>query len=126
MTQNDRDPAERKSDPEKPGEPGVPASGAKPKKKKRWLLKSLLALVLLIVLLVLLAPTIASMGFVREIVLGKVNDSLNGKLAIKDWSFGWFSGVHIQGVELSDENNIHLLSVASIDTPISLDRKSVV
>ncbi|MGD0389048.1 MAG: hypothetical protein ABSC42_08850, partial [Tepidisphaeraceae bacterium] len=78
-------------------------------------------LVILIVLLVVLAPSILSTGMVRGIVVGQINSSaLNGKLAIKDWSFGWTSGVHVEGVTLDDANNEHLLSVGQISTPISL------
>jgi hypothetical protein len=122
MTQNTSDPGDPNSQPPKSGEPEGSQTPPPPKKKKRrWLLKSLIAAVVLIVLLVLLAPTIISMGFVRGIVVDEINGSaINGKLQIKDWSFGWFSGVHIEGVELTDENNIHLLSVAKIDSPISL------
>ncbi len=77
--------------------PEQPAEKPK-KKKRRWILKTLAGLVVLIVLLVLLAPTIISMGIVREIVVGQINSTaLNGKLQIKDWSFGWTSGVHIEG-----------------------------
>ncbi|MGD0462906.1 MAG: hypothetical protein ABSB74_10500 [Tepidisphaeraceae bacterium] len=107
--------------PEQP--PGnQPLEGVKPKKKKRhWLLKAVGALLVLIIILVILAPTIISMGFVREIVVGQINSSaLNGKLQIKDWSFGWISGIRIEGVQLTDADNKHLVSVAQISTPLSL------
>jgi hypothetical protein len=122
MTQNTSGPGDPNSQSPKSGEEGAPQPPpALKKKKRRWLLKSLIGLVVLIVLLVLLAPTILSMGVVRGIVVDQINGSaLNGKLQIKDWSFGWFTGVHIEGVELQDENNIHLLSIAKIDSPISL------
>jgi hypothetical protein len=107
----------------KPDQPSDPQTAAKPtkKKKRRLLLKTAIALVVLIVLLVVLAPSIISTGLVRGIVVGQINSSaLNGKLAIKDWSFGWISGVHIDGLTLDDANNEHLLSVTQISTPISL------
>jgi len=122
MTQNDSNSGSL--DPTgKPDQPSDPQSTAKPtkKKKRRLVLKIALALVILIVALVVLAPSILSTGMVRGIVVGQINSSaLNGKLAIKDWSFGWISGVHIDGVTLDDANNEHLLSVARISTPISL------
>jgi hypothetical protein len=92
-----------------------------PKKKKRHrILKIVGGLVVLVVLLVILAPSIISMGFVRELVVGQINGSaLNGKLQIKDWSFGWTSGVRIQGIELTDADNKHLFSASEISTPIS-------
>jgi hypothetical protein len=102
--------------------PPPAAVPAKPKKKKRHLiLKTLAVLAIIVILLVALAPTIIGTSMVRGIVLNQINSSaLNGKLAIKDWSFGWTSGVHIEGVELTDADNAHLLSVAQIDVPISL------
>jgi hypothetical protein len=105
-----------------PGQPGGNQTGADetPKKNRHWILKGLVGLGVLVVLLVILAPTVISMGFVREFVVGQINSSaLNGKLQIKDWSFGWVSGVRIEGVELTDADNKHLFSASEISTPIS-------
>jgi autotransporter translocation and assembly factor TamB len=98
MTQNNPDPANQGSQPGKNDPPNESVVPTKPKKKKRWLvLKILIGLVAVIILLVLLAPTLISMGIVRDMVVGQINSSaLNGKLQIKDWSFGWTSGVHIE------------------------------
>jgi hypothetical protein len=121
MTTNDAGAGDA-GDVNKPGGEGPeqPVEQPKKKKKRRWVLKTVLALVALIVLLVILAPSIISMGFVRELVVGQINSSaLNGKLQIKDWSFGWTSGVRIQGIELTDADNKHLFSASEISTPIS-------
>ncbi len=100
-----------------PEQPPLPAK----KKKRRRLLKIVAAVIAIILLLVILAPTILSTGVVREIVVGQINRSaLNGKLNIKDWSFGWTSGIHVEGVDLTDANNEHLVSAAQIDVPVSL------
>ena len=118
MTQNESVPG----DPNDPAANGPEQPVEKPKKKKRRLLLKIAAgLLVVIVLLVILGPTIASMGFVREMVVGQINSSaLNGKLQIKDWSFGWTSGVRIEGIELTDADNKHLFSASEISTPISL------
>ena len=81
MTQ-DNSASNQPTDPQQPGD--VPPVPAKPKKKKRWLiLKIAGALVVLLIVLILFAPTIASMGFVREAVVDKVNAGVvNGKLEI--------------------------------------------
>lgn len=106
---------------DEPGKRPIEPQPAPTKKKRRWVLKSIIGLVVLILLLVLLAPSIISTGVVRDVVVGQINSSsINGKLAIKDWSFGWTSGVHIDGVTLNDANNEHLLSIAEISTPLSL------
>src|SRR4051794_33591047 len=94
-------------DPNRPATPGQQqqqqpnADQPSPKKKKRRLwLKLLGGLVLLILLLVIFLPQIAGMGFVRSLVVSRVNDNLNGKLAIDDWHIGWTGGVVVQGVKL--------------------------
>jgi hypothetical protein len=122
MTENNFDPANPESQPGKVDPTKEPQTPPKAKKKKRRIiLKLAVGLVALIVLLVLLAPTLIGTGIVRDLVVSQINGSaLNGKLQIKDWSFGWTSGVHIEGVQLDDANSEHLLSVADISVPISL------
>jgi hypothetical protein len=101
--------------------PAQPAEPKRPVKKKRHLwLKIIGGLVGLLVLLVLLLPTIASTGMVRSIVVEKVNDQLNGKLDIADWSFGWLSGARIDGVKVVDADGKQILQLKSLDAPISL------
>ena len=104
-----------------PDQPPLPADAKPPAKKKRRLwLKIPLALVLLLTLLVLLLPTLASTGMVRSIVVGKINDQLNGKLDIADWSFGWTTGARIDGVKVTDADGKQILGLQSIDAPISV------
>src|SRR5262245_7251967 len=79
-------------------------SNQPPKKKRRkwpWVIVGLLVLLLL---LVALAPMIASTSPVRGIVVSKINEQLNGKLAVNDWSLGWTSGVKLNGVKIDDEH----------------------
>jgi hypothetical protein len=121
---------QKQSDANDPNHPanmaGQPPEGEQPaqkpkKKKRRLLLKIAAAFIALVILLVILAPTIISTGVVRDLVVDQINSSaLNGKLQIKDWSFGWVSGISIEGVQLTDADNKHLVSVAQISTPLSL------
>ena len=121
MTENNSDPANPESEPGKIDPTKEPQTCPRRKKSGGSILKLVVGLVVLIVLLVLLAPTLIGTGVVRDLVVGRINSSaLNGKLQIKDWSFGWTSGVHIEGVQLDDANSEHLLSVADISVPISL------
>src|SRR5437016_5353956 len=92
---------------------------AKPKKRRRWPWV-IGVILLLLVLLVVLLPTIASTGAVRSIVIGKVNDNLNGKLAVTDWSIGWFSGVTLDGVKVDDEKGRLVAAIGSVRVPASL------
>src|SRR3954449_11773804 len=73
----------------------VPAPAPAPRrKKKRWWLRVLLTLLILIVLLIVCAPYIASTAPVRSIVVGQINNNLNGSVAIADYSVGWTGGVN--------------------------------
>src|SRR5687768_14707179 len=56
----------------------------KRKRRRRWPYV-LLAFVLLIGLLVLLTPTLAGTGPVRGVILGQVNQRLNGRVEVADW-----------------------------------------
>lgn len=124
MNENDptQNPPESTTPPVPPIAQNPPVVDAKPpaKKKRRLWLKIIVGLVVLFVLLVLLIPTIASTGMVRSIVVGKINDQLNGKLEIADWSLGWTSGVRVEGVTLTDADSKQILSLKSLDAPVSL------
>ncbi|MCC6422368.1 MAG: hypothetical protein IT447_02730 [Phycisphaerales bacterium] len=94
-----------------------------PRKKKRWGRRILIGLgvvVVLLVILVALAPTIISTATVRRVVIGKVNDSLNGKVSMADWSIGWSSGVEVRGLEVKDEAGNVILSAPRVFTGLSL------
>jgi len=91
-----------------------------PRKKKRWWLRVLLGVVVIVILLIVLAPTIASMGFVRSIVLGKVNDNLNGKVSLDDLSLGWFSGAKIQGVTVTDPQGRKVVTLDKVTTGLTV------
>ncbi len=80
----------------------------------------ILALFVLLILLVLLGPTIASTAVVRSIVVSKINNSLNGKLDITDWSIGWTSGVTVTGIKLDDDKGRRIVEVSSVKIPASL------
>ena len=101
---------------------GAPSSQQpKPRKKRKgWWWKIPLALLVLLFLLILLAPTIASTSPVRNMVLSKVNQSLPGKVAIADWSFGWFSNISITGIEYADPQGNHQASVGAVTINKSL------
>src|SRR5437764_10385347 len=78
--------------------PGSAVPAPSVPRKRKWVRRSLYivgGLVVVLVILVLLIPTIAGMGFVRSIVVNKVNDNLNGHVQIANWSLGWTSGIKI-------------------------------
>lgn len=103
------------------GDAGEPTSDNRkpPKRRRRWPWVILSILVLLIVL-VALAPTLLSTGPAKSFVVGKVNEQLNGKLDVADWSIGWTSGVTLAGVKLDDDKGRRVAEIASIRVPMSL------
>lgn len=86
--------------------------------KRRWVYL-LVGVVLLTLLVVLLIPSIASMGVVRGIVLGRINAGLHGKLEIKSWSLGWHSGIAAKGIELTGADG-RVVSIDRLTTQLTL------
>ncbi|HZZ43153.1 MAG TPA: hypothetical protein VFE58_09465 [Tepidisphaeraceae bacterium] len=107
-----------------PNQPTNPESNDKPARKKsgwgRRILIGAAVLVVLLMILVLLIPTIASMGFVRSIVVGKVNDNLNGKVAIDDYSLSWTGGIDANGISVSDTNGQKVVELKKVHTDLTL------
>lgn len=68
----------------------------------RWALALLALCALLLLIAIALLPPLLSTDTAREIVLDRVNRRINGRLTIRDWSLGWFSGVALSGVRLDD------------------------
>src|SRR5205085_6623857 len=77
-------------------------------------------LVLLLLILLALAPTIASTGWARSIVVNKINQNLNGHVQIASWSLGWTGGVKLDGIKVFDDQNRQVLEVAHVSTQLSL------
>jgi len=74
--------------------PPPPAANAEKKRRRRRWPFVIAGIVVFILLLGLFAPTLLSIGPARSMVLGIVNDNLDGKLEVADWSLGWNSGDH--------------------------------
>jgi hypothetical protein len=96
-----------------------PAPPPKRKRRRRWPFV-LLALVLLLALLVLFAPTIAGTSPVRSIVLGQVNQRINGRVEVADWSLGWTSPVTVSGLKVFDKAGSLILELPRLTTELRL------
>src|SRR5688572_27242316 len=104
--------------PQNPSSPTDPKPPARKKRRKwPWVI---LVLFLLIALLVVLLPTIASTPPVRSFVVSKINDNLNGKVEIANWSLGWTSGINVSGVKVFDDRARLILEMARMQTGLSL------
>src|SRR5258707_571802 len=85
----------------------------------RWLILAASLLVLLF-LLVVLAPTIASMGWAKSMILGQVNDQLNGTIEAKEWDLNWFGGIELREVRLFDKKKVQLAEMKLLKTDLSV------
>ena len=95
---------------------------ATPKARRRrrrwpWILGSV---VLLLIILVLLAPTIASTGWARSLIVSNINGRLNGRVEIKDWSLGWWSGTRVDGLVVYDATGRQILQLPHLSSGLSL------
>jgi len=103
--------------PSAPSAQPAPAKAARKRRRWPWIL---LGIFVLILLLVALLPTIASTGPVKSMVLGRVNQQLNGTASIDSWSFGWFSGFKLSGIRVADAQGRPVLAIQSITLPASV------
>lgn len=97
--------------PEQPAGQNPPAP-AVPKRRRRrrwpWVLG---VIILVLIVLVLLAPTIASLGWARSMIVGQINHRLNGRVEIQDWSVGWLTGTKADGLRVFDSSNRPILEL---------------
>jgi hypothetical protein len=92
----------------------------KPRKRRRRWPFVLLGIVLLLGLLVLLAPTLAGTGPGRSLIVGQVNQRINGRLELGELSLGWASPVRVGGVKLFDKSGALILELPKLTTELSL------
>jgi hypothetical protein len=92
---------------------------AKRKRRRRWPWV-LLVLLLLLVLIVVAAPALLSTSPARSFVVGKINQNLNGKVKIDDWSLGWMSPVRITGVKVFDKSGVQIVELPHLTTELTL------
>lgn len=86
--------------------------------KKKSLLRKILwvfgGIVILLLILVMLLPTIVSTSAGKQIILGQINQAVDGKVEIDSLSLGWFSGLKISGVSFRDNAGTTAVSVDEI------------
>lgn len=101
----------------------TPAGKANPqaakKRRRRWPY-ALLAIVLLVGLLAVFAPTLAGTGPGRSIIVGQVNQRINGRVDIGELSLGWLSPVRVGGLKVFDKAGSQILEVPRLTTELSL------
>src|SRR5688572_2334808 len=119
-TPNPADP-QRTINPNDPStSPNASPPAPAPRRKRRKWPWVILVILLILVGLVVLAPTIASTAPVRGFVVGKINENLNGRVTIDDWSLGWFSGIRLRDVKVYDQQNAQIAHLPLITTDLKL------
>ena len=89
-----------------------------PRPRGRWKRRLLLGL-LGLGLLILIAPY-AGAPFLRDAVVGALEDQLDAHAALRDLSFSWPGELHLQGLELRDPENELLVSVEDVRASVEL------
>ena len=90
----------------------------KPQRKTatRLLKWVLVIIVVLIVSAFLLTPAFVSSGKGRQIILGKINTSLNGQTNFADLSMGWSKGIKITDISFNDNAGWASVQIKQIAT----------
>lgn len=109
------------------GQPANPTSAGPPpterptkfRKRRRWLwVVGGIVAVLLLVLVIL--PTLIGTGLGRSIVVGQVNERINGKIEIKDLSLGWLTPIRVDGLVMFDRSGRQILQLRHLSTGLTL------
>ncbi|NIP28077.1 MAG: hypothetical protein GWN67_14695 [Phycisphaerae bacterium] len=96
--------------------PKDPKKAPQKKKKKRLLKIVSVLVVFLILLVVILIPVLISSGKGREIILAKINDSIDGKTDFASLSMGWWKGIKVKDVSFNDSSGRTSVAVKQIST----------
>jgi hypothetical protein len=84
------------------------------KSKKKWFFAVIGAIIILIILLILIAPFYISSASGRQMIVDKINGSIDGKLAIADLSMGWLSGIKLTDVSFVDNKGAMSAEIKNI------------
>ncbi len=115
------------TDPADPSTPNPTPTPVPPpaRRKRRWLRVALGVVVVAVVALLLLvglAPTLLGTRPAMDLVLAQVNKRLNGHVAVASASFGWTSGVRLEGVQVFDDAQMQIAQADHVTCPMPLWR----
>lgn len=90
---------------------------AKPRHRKRKILAGvLIGLAVVLLLLFFGIPLFLSSGGGKDFIVGKINQSVDGKVQMDDLSIGWFKGVKIQNMSFDDNAGNTSVQVKRLET----------
>jgi len=82
-----------------------PASGTAPQRRRgRIVVLSIVIVVLALLVVAALVPAVVSTSPVRREILSRVNAVGIGTVSIDAWSFGWLSGLRLEGVTFEEKS----------------------
>ena len=82
-------------------------------KTLKWIIAVALVLLLLLFLVV---PMYLSSDRGRDFIVGKINESIDGKIAMGDFSMGWFKGIRVTDLSFENEAGTTSVNVREIST----------
>ena len=91
-----------------------PSKKSKKTKTKKIIKWVILAAILILLAVFFLVPVYISSDAGTKMILGKINDSIDGKASLDDLSMGWLRGVKIKNFTLSMENPKTSIAVKQI------------
>lgn len=100
-----------------PGQGGAKPPAIKRRRRWPWIVGAVL---LFLLLLLLLAPTLLSSGAGRALVVGQINQRINGRVEIKDISLGWTSGIRIDGLVMFDSAGRQIMQLPHLSSGLTV------
>ena len=73
-------------------------------------------LVVLLILIILLVPYYISSASGTNMILGKINSSITGKVQVSDLSMGWLSGIKLKNVKFNDNAGAMEFTAKTVST----------
>lgn len=86
------------------------------RRRRPWIGASVFLFLLLITLLL---PTLLSSSIGRPLLVGYINQQIDGRIEIKDCSLGWLSGMQIRGLLVFDESGRQILQAVRVNTGLT-------
>ncbi|MEJ2649255.1 MAG: hypothetical protein P8016_12720 [Sedimentisphaerales bacterium] len=84
--------------------------------KRRIIQVVVIVFLVFVVFVIFAVPAIVSSGKVRQIIISKINSSVQGKTQFSDLSMGWFKGIQIGDLSYKDNSGWLSVKVKSIST----------
>jgi hypothetical protein len=98
------------------GDNSVTTAGRKVSDKMKTLKWIIAVALVLLLLLFLVVPMYLSSNRGRDFIVGKINESIDGKIAMGDFSMGWFKGIRVTDLSFENEAGTTSVSVREIST----------